>query len=239
MNSDLIEYLSQFVTGRRVKLFDKLLNLRTRFITVVLEDLFQPHNASAVLRSCECFGVQDVHIIENQNEYRVSPDVALGSHKWLSLYRYNRLANNTMEAIATLKEKGYRIVATTPHKNDCPLHEFDLDKGRTALVFGSELNGLSPLALSMADEYVKIPMAGFTESLNISVTAAILLHHLTHKLRQSNHINWQLADDEKEQIKLSWLRNTIRKSEMIEKAFLHDQAISQKNDAFNSSQQSE
>src|SRR5512145_869816 len=148
MREALIEHLSQFVTDRRVKLFDKRLDLRTRYVTIVLEDIYQAHNASAVLRSCECFGIQDVHIIENQFEYRISPDVALGSDKWLTLHRYNiPHTKNTETAIETLRNKGYRIVATTPHKNDCSLEDFDLNKGRTALLFGSELNGLSKLAL--------------------------------------------------------------------------------------------
>jgi tRNA (guanosine-2'-O-)-methyltransferase len=232
MNKKLIEHLSQFVTERRLRLFETLLNHRTRYITVVLEDLYQSHNASAVLRSCECFGIQDVHIIENQNEYRINPDIALGSHKWLNLYRYNQEAENTKTAIEILKDKGYRIVATTPHKNDCIIDEFDLTKGKVALLFGSELNGLSPLALQLADEFVKIPMTGFTESLNISVAAAIFIHQLTGKLRTDPPIPWHLQPEEKLQIKLAWLKNTIRKCDLIEKAFIDDQNVSKKNDAF-------
>lgn len=230
MHENLIEYLSGFVTERRVKLFDKLLDLRTRYITIVLEDIYQAHNASAVLRSCECFGIQDVHLIENQFEYRISPDVALGSDKWLTLHRYNNpQAKNTETAIETLRNNGYRIVATTPHKNDCSLEEFDLNKGKTALLFGSELNGLSPRAMEMADEYVKIPMAGFTESLNISVTAALFIHHLTGRLRKDPAINWNLTPEEKQEIKLIWLRKSIKKSALIEKKFFEGQQVSKKN----------
>lgn len=223
MNTQLIKHLSQFVTDRRIQLFDSLLKLRTRYITVALEDIFQAHNASAVLRSCECFGIQDVHVIENQNEYRISPDVALGSEKWINLFRYNRHPENTIAAIEHLKSKGYRVVATSPHKNDCNLEDFDLHKGRVALLFGPELNGLSQQAMESADEFVKIPMAGFTESLNISVTAAICIHHLTRVLRNSTSIDWHLSHEEKQEIKLNWLRNSIRKSSLIEKAFLDDQ----------------
>jgi len=232
MNEKLIDHLSEFVTKRRLQLFDTLLNFRTRYITLVLEDLFQPHNTSAVLRSCECFGIQDVHIIENLNQYRLSPDIALGSHKWLTLFRYNQESNNTKTAIKTLKEQGYRIAATTPHKNDRTIDEFDLSRGKVALLFGSELNGLSPQAMQLADEFVKIPMVGFTESLNISVTAAIFIQHLTGKLRRDTTIPWQLTHEEKQQVKLAWLRNTIRKSELIEKAFIDAQNISKKDDVF-------
>jgi tRNA (guanosine-2'-O-)-methyltransferase len=220
MEDKLIEYLSGFLTARRVELFDKILQNRTRYITVVLEDLYQPHNASAVLRSCECFGVQDVHIIENKNIYRISPDVALGSHKWLTLHRYNQKDTNTTDALLRLKEQGYRIVATTPVKNACPLDEFDLSAGKTALLFGSELNGLTPDAMELADEYLHIPMNGFTESLNISVTAAIMLHFLARQLRQHTSISWQLTIEEAREIKLKWLKTSIKKSDHIVTPFL-------------------
>jgi tRNA (guanosine-2'-O-)-methyltransferase len=229
MHQNLIEHLSQFVTERRIKLFDKILDLRTRYITVVLEDIYQAHNASAVLRSCECFGIQDVHFIENHNEYRISPEVALGANKWITLHRHGQLVENTQPTLESLKKKGYRIVATTPHKNDGTLEDFDLTKGKTALIFGSELNGLSPLAMNLADEFVKIPMAGFTESLNISVTAALFIHNLTHKLRKDPTIFWQLSNEEQQEIKLIWLRNTIKKSSLIEKAFIESQSVSKKN----------
>src|SRR5512145_3305994 len=152
MLDKLITHLSGFVTERRVSLFDARLEQRTRYITVVLENIFQAHNASAVIRSCECFGVQDVHFIENKNDYRISPDVALGAEKWLNIYRYNKQPENSLQTIKSLKNKGYRIVATTPHKNDCTLDEFDLRKGKVALLFGSELNGLSPESMNLADE---------------------------------------------------------------------------------------
>ncbi len=219
MNEILIEYLSQFVSERRVQLFDAVLDQRTRYITLVLEDIYQAHNASAVLRSCECFGIQDVHLIENVNEYRISPEVALGSNKWLSIFRHNQQKNNTRFALQSLKDNGYRIVATSPHKNDSNLEDFDLQKGKTALVFGSELTGLSDEALEIADEFVKIPMAGFTESLNISVTAAICIHYLTGKLKKDPSILWEIPTDEKQEIKLSWLRNSIKNSDIIEKRF--------------------
>jgi len=220
MTGKLIEHLSGFVTERRLKLFDSVLNQRTRYMTVVLEDIYQAHNASAVLRSCECFGIQDVHIIENRNPYRISPDVALGSYKWLDIKRYNNEPENTRLAIDTLRANGYRIVATSPHKKNRNLEDFDISKGKFALVFGSELNGLSPLAYEMADEYIKIPMTGFTESLNISVTAAICIHHLTGKIRMNNSLPWHLPENEMQEIKLAWLKNSIRKSDLIIKAFL-------------------
>ncbi len=219
MTKELIQYLSTFVTEDRFSLFNKIIKERTRYMTVVLEDIFQPHNASAVLRSCDCFGVQDVHIIENENEYNINPDVALGSSKWLNLYKYNEAENNTLNTINTLKKKGYRIIATTPHTDDVNLEDFDISKGKFALMFGSEQPGLSDIAMKNADEFLKIPMYGFTESFNISVSAAIVLHHLSLKLRQSD-IKFILPEDEQNTIILEWLKQSIKKSDLIIEKFL-------------------
>jgi tRNA (guanosine-2'-O-)-methyltransferase len=215
---ELLNFLESFVSENKKDLFKRIIEYRTRYITVVLEDIYQPHNASAVLRTCDCFGVQDIHIIENRNLYEVNPDVALGSSKWLSLTKYNSGENNTLDTINKLKSKGYRIVATTPHKNDTPLNQLDLSK-KTALLFGTELKGLSDVALENADAFVKIPMVGFTESFNISVSAAIILHQLTEKLRESS-FNWQLTDEEKTNIRLDWVRNVVKKSDLVEAKFL-------------------
>ena len=214
----LLDYLLDFVSENKKQLFEKIIQSRTKHITVILEDIFQPHNASAVLRTCDCFGIQDVHIIENKNIYEVNPDVALGSSKWLNLYKYNSTDNNTIEAFNSLREKGYRIVATTPHENDCLLEELNLDS-KIALVFGTELEGLSEIAINNADEFVKIPMYGFTESFNISVSAAIILHFLTEKLKKSN-INWELSEKEIIDIKLNWVKNVVKRSDLLEKKFL-------------------
>ncbi|WP_340113226.1 TrmH family RNA methyltransferase [Maribellus mangrovi] len=220
MNKDLLTYLSGYLTPQRQDLFNKVLEMRTRYLTVVLEDIYQPQNASAVLRTCDCFGLQDVHIIENRNTFEVNREVSLGSSKWLSLKKYNEKEQNSLQAIKHLKAQGYRIVATTPHTNDQQLHDFDVSKGKAALVFGSELPGITSRIMNEADEFLKIPMYGFTESFNISVSAAIILHHLTLKMRQDERINWQLSDTEKDEIKLEWIRKTIKRSELIEQRFL-------------------
>ena len=215
MNSELIDYLSGFVTEKRKKLFNETVNQRTRYITVALENIYQPQNASAVIRTCDCFGIQDIHIIENENGYTLNPDVTLGSNQWLNLERYSSKENNTTEAINNLKRRGYRIVATTPHTEDVTLENFNLSKGKVALLFGTELRGLSDEALSIADEYVKIPMVGFTESFNISVSAAIILHALSNKLRKEVNIQWQLSKEEKELILLEWYKSSIKDAEGI------------------------
>ncbi len=214
----LIEYLQNIITDHRRQLFNEVIENRTNYLTVVLEDIFQAQNASAVLRTCDCFGIQDVHVIENRNEYNVNPDVALGASKWLNLHKYNEEENNTLSTIHALKESGYRIIATTPHTDDVDLEAFDLTKGKAALFFGSEQPGLSDIVMDNADEFLKIPMYGFTESFNISVSAAIILHHLSFELKKTD-IAWQLSEDEKSEVLLNWLRKSIKNSEVIEKDY--------------------
>ncbi|MCX6251315.1 MAG: RNA methyltransferase [Bacteroidetes bacterium] len=216
--AQLLEYLKQFISENKNRLFQKNINNRTRYLSIVLEDIFQPHNASAVLRTCDCFGIQDVHIIENQNKYEVNPDVALGSSKWLTLNRYNNTLENTSFCLRNLKKQGYRIIATTPHKNDFTPETLPLNE-KIALVFGTEKDGLSEIALNLADDYVRIPMYGFTESFNISVSAALLVRALIERLHQSS-LKWQLSKEEALDIQLSWVRAVIRNPDPIEKAFL-------------------
>lgn len=205
----------------RNKLMDKVLAERTRYITVALENIYQPHNASAVLRSCDCFGIQDVHIIENSYQYEFNPHVSLGAAQWLNLHRYSALENNTPACIQKLKNEGYRIVATTPDEKAVSVHDFDVAKGKFALLFGTEKFGLTQVACDLADEKIRIPMYGFTESFNISVSVSLCLFHFTERIR-SEKINWQLSDDEQINILLDWYRNTITNSEKIERKFQND-----------------
>ena len=214
----LLEHLLSYATQARQDLFYEKIKFRTRYLTVVLEDIYQAHNASAVLRSCDCLGIQDVHIIENGNSYEVNPDVALGSSKWLSLIWYNQQKHNTALAYGKLRADGYRIIATTPHKNEVMLDELSIDQ-KTALVFGTELTGLSQDAISLADGWVKIPMVGFTESFNISVAASISLFHLSQKIRNSN-LAWQLCPEEELDIMLGWVRQSVKSSRLIEEKFV-------------------
>ncbi|MFV0593919.1 MAG: TrmH family RNA methyltransferase [Draconibacterium sp.] len=222
MDKKLLTYLSGYITPERLELFNRILNTRTRYLTVVLEDIYQAQNASAVLRTCDCFGVQDIHVIEGRNEFKVNREIAMGSSKWLTLKKYNGAENGNLEVIKKLKAENYRIVATSPHLNNQELPDFDLSKGKTALVFGSERPGLTDNIINEADEFLKIPMHGFTESFNISVSAAIILHHLTLKLRESNSIDWHLSEMEKDELKLEWIRKSIKRHELIEKRFLKE-----------------
>jgi len=220
----LIKHLSGFITKERIELLNHNLKQRTNHLAIVLEDIFHSQNASAVLRTADCFGVQTIHIIENRNNYNTHPNISLGSRKWLTETFYNKKKNNTEDCLKNLKKDGYKIIATSPHKAKS-IHDIDIKKEKIALLFGSEQEGLSQLALEMADEKVKIPMYGFTESYNISVAAALCMQVVISKIREYN-IAWQLSEKEKDEVMLNWLRNSIKESELIEKRFIKDIIIS-------------
>jgi tRNA (guanosine-2'-O-)-methyltransferase len=218
MLEELIHYFENFINPNRLQLIDCNLQKRTKYITIVLEDIFQPHNSAAILRTCDCFGIQDVHIVENRNKFKPSEEIAVGSDQWLNIYRYNGKTENTANAIKTLKSNNYRIVATSSHGKGIPIEKFNIYDGKAAFVFGTELTGITEEVEKLADEFVYIPMAGFTESFNISVAAAIILHEVSNKLKQSS-IQWNLDKEESDIIKLQWLKNSIKKPDLIEKYF--------------------
>lgn len=215
----LVVHLSELVTDRRRARMEQVLAQRTRRLTVVLEDLYQSHNASAVLRSCECFGVQDVHIVENRNPYHINPDVELGAAQWLTLVRYNGPdQDNTQACLRALRSRGYRLVAATPLDDLRGLDELGMEVP-TAVLFGTEKEGLTEVALAEADLCVEIPMYGFTASFNVSVSAALILRDLTCKLRAAG-TDWGLSEAEKLGLRLEWLRRTITGSARLEERFL-------------------
>tara|TARA_Y100001937_G_scaffold23899_1_gene34095 strand:+ start:101881 stop:102699 length:819 start_codon:yes stop_codon:yes gene_type:complete len=243
---ELLAYLEGFLTEGRRNRIQNILQCRTRHVTLVLEDLIDPHNASACLRSAEACGIQDVHIIENRHEFSVKSGVSMGSAHWLSIYRYReqslRLPSSsasahhtglpasngtqrrpadqseqTRECFRYLKEKGYTIYATSPHQSSIALPDVSLD-GPVAIVFGSEKDGISPVARELADHCLRIPMYGFTESFNISVSAAIAVYDLTSRLRKSDK-DWKLSESEKSDLRLAWARHSLKRSDLLERQF--------------------
>lgn len=209
----LIAYLEEIVSEDRKKIFKKVLKDRTKHFTVILEDLFQKHNTGAITRSCEVFGIQDMHIIENKYNTYVSGQVGKGSHKWTSFHRYSDQEHNTQTCIDTLKAQGYQIIATTPHENSNFVSDFDVTK-KSAFVFGVEKEGVSKMMMEQADGHLKIPMYGFTESLNVSVAAAIILQDVTTRVRKTD-VKWQLTEEEEKEVYLQWLQNSIKSIKKI------------------------
>lgn len=217
-NEKLIHYLEKYVSDNKQRKIDAALEERTRATTVVVEDIFKPHNASAVLRTCDCFGLQDVHVIENRYSYNINPYVTRGASKWVDIHRYNQEnANNTEACYQALRKEGYKIYATSPGKHSQNIRDIVPDS-KIALILGSEHDGLSEYALENADERIHIPMVGFTESYNISVTAAICLYEILGKMKLTA-FPWQLSSEEKNNLRLDWYRKIVKNADIHEKAF--------------------
>jgi tRNA (guanosine-2'-O-)-methyltransferase len=208
-----LSFLENILTENRKEKFLKVLEQRTNHFTVVVEDIFQLHNASAVMRSCEVFGIQELNVIEQRYGKKIDKEIAMGAQKWVDINTFDSISN----CMATVKKKGYQIIATTPHDNDCLLEDFDISKP-SALCFGTERDGLSDEILKQADGFLKIPMVGFTESLNISVSAAIIIQNLTNRLRNSD-IDWHLSEEEIIEKRLLWAKNSIKDIKRIEERY--------------------
>jgi tRNA (guanosine-2'-O-)-methyltransferase len=216
----LFNHLGQFVSDHKKDFVERVLNERTRHLTVVLENIFQSQNASAAIRTCECMGLQDIHIVENTAQYQFNVRVLKGADKWLNLERYRtKEVNNTETCFNNLRSNGYKILVADPDEDGISIDEVDILKDKVAIVFGNELRGASPYALAHCDQKVRIPMYGFTESLNISVSVAICLNTLLSKLRHSE-MDIFLTDEEKRIIKLEWYRKIVKRSDILEKEFM-------------------
>lgn len=215
---DLSEFLREYVSVHKQALIEEVLSRRTRLLTVALEDIYHPHNASAVIRTCDCFGIQDLHIIEGKNAYEINPLVVQGSSKWVEVHKYGEAKDNSQACIDKLRSRGYKLVGTSPKAGSISLLDYTPEQ-KTALFFGTEDIGLKETTLDQMDDVIHIPMRGFTESFNISVSAAICLNDLSGKIF-SSEMNWQLTEGEKDDLRLKWFRKIVRESGILEQEFL-------------------
>lgn len=214
INHELFKYLQGFLTTERKARFLEVLTNRTNYLTVALEDVFQLHNTSAVVRSCDAFGIQSLHVVEERFGQRLDKNIAMGAQQWVDVKRYN----TNLDCLQELKEQGYQIVATSPHDQSITLDNFEF-KGKTALFFGTEWNGLSKEIMDASDSRLHISMVGFSESLNISVSVALTLQHLANKLRNSE-LPWQLSQEEQLDIQMNWTKKSIKDVDNIIKRYL-------------------
>lgn len=212
----LLDYLSAYVTDNKKEKFEQILDQRTRYLTVVLEDLFKAHNASAVMRTAEGLGIQDIHVVEQRNAYDYNPYVLRGAGKWLTLHRYNDTSENMKVCFDHLRKEGYQILATSPHEYAKDFKAFSIDK-KTALVFGAEETGIGEYVKEHADGFVKIPMKGFTESFNISVSAAIILEDFNRQIRKTD--GYHLTVEEKFALRMEWYKKMVPNIDIHLKSF--------------------
>lgn len=215
IDEKVLEGFYNIITENKQEKYNQIASDRTKHLTVVMESISKEHNSSAVLRTCDCFGIQNLHTIEKGNKkHEPMRDIALGASNWVDLHTYDDGETPTTTCLRNLKEKGYKIVATTPH-TDVNLSEISIDQP-IALVFGTEKTGISEEVYEMADELVKIPMYGFTESFNISVSAAIALNILRGKLEKTD-LNWKLSHEEQVKLKIQWCTKILKDGEIVEK----------------------
>lgn len=212
MKNELLQAFYQLIPEVKGQLFEEIAAQRTRYLTVLLEEIFQEHNASAVLRSCDCFGIQELHVVESKNQYKVQRDIARGAGRWVDLFNYNEGATPLLDAVSKLKSQGYKIAALTP---DAELSIFDLPLDQpVALSFGTEWEGISDEIREIADYKVSIPMVGFTESFNVSVSVALTLQALRQRLIESD-IDWKLNAEDQTDIKLKWCQRYMRNGDVV------------------------
>ena len=204
-------YMSQFLTEERVEVLRRTLASRTRYMTILTENTFHPQNASALVRHCEAFGLQDLHTVETRCKFNPNVNIVRGTDKWVDIMRHE----STEEAISSLKGAGYRLVATTPHRESCTPETFDVAKGPFCLVFGTEHAGVSDEIIEAADEYLRIPMCGMVESLNVSASAAILIYMLSQRMRLTPSIDWALKEEDAREMLFRWVMSSVKDSERI------------------------
>lgn len=218
----LLDYLGQYITDHKKKVIEEVLAKRTRHFTVVLEDIYKPHNASAVIRTCDCFGIQDLHVIEKTNAYKINPYVTRGASQWVDLHKYYNPEGSSVDmCFDQLRGQGYKIFGTSPNANSIPISELKADE-KIALVFGNEHEGISSEVQGKVDGLVHIPMLGFTESFNISVSASIFLFDLIQKTQKLDFPDFHLNEDEKNLLRLKWYRSIVKRSDLHEKMYLEN-----------------
>ncbi len=193
------------LTPRRAARLCEVLLQRTRYCTLVVEDSAVPHNISAILRTCDGLGIQDVHIFEEYHRAAIASAIEKGSAQWLTLYHYRLNEQGPAQALRNLRDRGYQIVATDPHPDATQSNpfNFDVEAAPFALLLGNELHGLSKECLVEADTTLHLPLYGLVESYNISVAAAMLLYPLIERLRLSQ-VAWQLSPSEQQELLQQW-----------------------------------
>lgn len=211
-SQEYLQYLEGFITPERKQKIQFILSQRTYWLTVVLEDVYQLHNTSAVMRSCDLFGIQEMHVVENKFGKRIDSQIAMGAQKWVDIKRHQ----STKDCVELLKNNGYKIVATSPHATKT-INDFDITQ-KTAFLFGTEKEGLSDESLALADEVLTIPMYGFTESFNISVACALMLYEMNTKLRKTN-FDYLLTQQERFEKTIDWTKQSIKNIKSIEKRY--------------------
>ena len=211
---ETFDYLKQFLTDERLSKIEHFSLESSDFVLPVMEDVYQFRNAAAIVRSVEACGFHHVVALEEENVFNPNLKVTKGAETWVQV---EKMPNN-LDSLKEIKSRGYRILAVSPEKNATMLPDYEV-KEPIALVFGTELEGVSDEILDFADETLAIPMFGFTKSFNVSVAAAICMYELKQKLMKSG-IDYKLSKEKLLELKIRWAKNSIKSSEQILERFL-------------------
>ena len=211
---ETFDYLKQFLTDERLSKIEHFSQESSDFVLPVMEDVYQFRNAAAIVRSVEACGFHHVVALEEENVFNPNLKVTKGAETWVKV---EKMPNN-LDSLKEIKNRGYKILAVSPENNATMLPDYEV-KEPIALVFGTELEGVSDEILDFADETLAIPMFGFTKSFNVSVAAAICMYELKQKLMKSG-IDYQLSDQKLLELKIRWAKNSIKSSEQILERFL-------------------
>lgn len=206
--------LSQHASERRCQRIETVLARRLESVVCVVEDLYDPHNGAAAVRTCEALGVGDFHWVDKTGKVPINKDVTIGCDKWVEHHQWQ----TTQEAHRGLKERGFLSVATVA-EGGIPLDEVPTDQP-LAIWFGNEKDGLSTGAIEAADIRCTIPLFGFTQSFNLSVSVGICMSHLTTRRREFLHqeglgIEGDWSDEKKETMRARWLLLSVKAAQQI------------------------
>ncbi|NJL13352.1 MAG: RNA methyltransferase [Microscillaceae bacterium] len=214
------------LTPSRQALLKRVLAQRTRYLTVVLEEAYQAHNAGAVVRSCEAFGLQEVYVIDKYHRTESAWQLSRGAAKWVNINVYEGGGEGRQQCWESLKQKGYQVVVATPHQAQKDLASF-VPTQRTAFWFGSEKKGISTDILQKAEGYLHIPIYGFVESFNVSVAVALVLQAMVDKIRQLPDCPWPLNPEEQNALMLEWTEKSLPNGPKL-RAYYETQVLSEK-----------
>ena len=202
--------LEPFMLEGRSERLREVAAYRTRGLTVLLDGVHDPHNLSAVVRSCDAFGLLDLHVIESQARFRVRSKISQGCEKWLDIHRHAGPEN----AIDTLRASGHELWVADASKDSIPVDQVPFQK-RLALVFGNEHRGASAKLREAANGTFHIPMHGFSESFNISVAAAITLAIAARQRERLLGRHGDLSPEEQKALVWNWQKRSVKHAKLI------------------------
>ncbi len=196
--------LEPLLTPERISRIDAVLAARLASVVPVVEDTYDPHNAAAAIRTTEAIGLCELHAIEPGARFSAARGVTRGAHRWIELVRWS----SAEDAVAALHGRGFRVLATLP---GAPHSIEDVDVGGPiAVAFGNEHAGLGARAIAACDGAIGVPMYGFTESFNLSVTVALAMSRIAARRRQAIGAPGDLPDERRRVLRARWFALKIR-----------------------------